>query len=192
MTAASPVSTPPRALDARAPSAADRVDQLEGGPDGALGVVLVGDRGAPDGHDGITDELLDRAAVALDDLAGKVEVAAEELAHRLRVRLLGERREADEVGEEDVTRRRSATGAGRGTGRPGRAAPASAGGARTDGGEQGRALAAELLAGLIRRRRRRAGDGERARRTRSRTSAPRGSRCRSCRRSSRPPVEPEG
>ena len=68
VTAASPVRTPARALDRRA-QAADRVDQLEGGPDGPLGVVLVGGRRAPDGHHRVADELLDRAAVALDDLA---------------------------------------------------------------------------------------------------------------------------
>ena len=41
----------------------DGVDELESGPDGALGVVLVGGRGAPDRHDRVADELLDRAAV---------------------------------------------------------------------------------------------------------------------------------
>ena len=55
-------------LDARA-QAADRVDQVEAGPDRPLGVVLVGDRRAPDRHDRVADELLDRAAVAADDVA---------------------------------------------------------------------------------------------------------------------------
>ncbi len=87
---------------------ADRVDQLERGADGALGVVLVGDGRAPDRHDRVADELLDRAAVQLDDLGRGVEVAAQELADGLGVAVLGERREADEVGEQDVTRRRSA------------------------------------------------------------------------------------
>jgi hypothetical protein len=36
-----------------------------------------------------------------DHLGGGVEVAREELADRLRVAVLGERREADEVGEQD-------------------------------------------------------------------------------------------
>ena len=53
------------------PSWRDRVDEVEGRPDGALGVVLVGDRRAPDGHDRVADELLDGAAVALDDLAAR-------------------------------------------------------------------------------------------------------------------------
>ena len=67
------------------PEVADGVDELEGGPHGPLGVVLLGDRRAPDGHDGVADELLDRAAVALDDLAAQVEVAGQELADLLRV-----------------------------------------------------------------------------------------------------------
>ena len=79
----------------------DRVDELERRPDGPLGVVLVGDRRAPDGHDGVADELLDRAAVALDDLARRVEVADSSSRVFLRVASLGEGREADEVGEQD-------------------------------------------------------------------------------------------
>ena len=68
VTAASPVRTPARAWTP-GPSVADGVDELEGGADGALGVVLVGDRRAPDGHDRVADELLDGAAVAVDDVA---------------------------------------------------------------------------------------------------------------------------
>ena len=48
---------------------ADGVDELERGPDGALGIVLVCGRGAPDGHHRVADELLDRAAVAADHVA---------------------------------------------------------------------------------------------------------------------------
>ena len=50
------------------PQLADRVDQLQGRPHGAFGVVLVGGRCAPHGHHGVADELLDGAAVAPDDL----------------------------------------------------------------------------------------------------------------------------
>ncbi len=74
VTAASPVRTPARASIPE-PSAADRIDELQAGPDGALGVVLAGDRGAPDRHHGVADELLDGAAVAADDVARDVEVA---------------------------------------------------------------------------------------------------------------------
>ena len=51
---------------------ADRGDQVERGADRALGVVLLRDRRAPDGHHRVADELLDRAAVALDDLPASV------------------------------------------------------------------------------------------------------------------------
>ena len=73
-----------------APSADDGRDQVERGPHRALGVVLVRDRRAPDGHDRVADELLDRAAVALDHRPRGVEVAGEELAHLLRVAPLRE------------------------------------------------------------------------------------------------------
>ena len=67
VTAASPVRTPARAWIS-GPEDADGVDELEGGADGPLGVVLARDRRAPDGHDRVADELLDGAAVALDDI----------------------------------------------------------------------------------------------------------------------------
>ena len=79
----------------------DRVDQLERRPDRAFRVVLVGDRRSPDGHDRVADELLDRPPVQLHDRGGRVEVAAQQLAHGLGVAVLGEGREADEVGEHD-------------------------------------------------------------------------------------------
>ena len=97
--------TPPAARSSGAPdSSAEggyRGDEVERGPDGALGVVLLRDRRAPDRHHRVADELLDRAAVALDDAPGRVEVAGEQLADVLGVAPLGERREADEVGEQD-------------------------------------------------------------------------------------------
>ena len=63
VTAASPVRTPARAWIAGAQHP-DRVDQLQRGADGPLGVVLAGRRRAPDGHHRVADELLHRAAVA--------------------------------------------------------------------------------------------------------------------------------
>ena len=77
------------------------VDQVEAGADGTLGVVLAGGRCAPDRHHRIADELLDGAAVAADHVRGELEVAGQRVADVLGVTLLGERREADEVGEED-------------------------------------------------------------------------------------------
>ena len=44
----------------------DRVEDAESRADGALGVVLVRDRRAEDRHHRVADELLDRAAEALD------------------------------------------------------------------------------------------------------------------------------
>ena len=76
------------------------LDELERCSDGALGIVLAGDRRAPDGHHGIADELLDSAAVAFDHLPRCVKVAREEIAHLLGVAVLGERSEADQVAEE--------------------------------------------------------------------------------------------
>ena len=47
-------------------------DELERGADGPLGVVLLRGRRAPHRHDGVADELLDRAAVALDRSCAQV------------------------------------------------------------------------------------------------------------------------
>ena len=103
--AASPVSTPARACGpiptgrGKARHGRDEVQRRAHGP---FRVVLAGGRRAPDGHHRVADELLDRAAIPLDDLAGHVEVAAEELADGLRVAVVGEGREANEVGEQDT------------------------------------------------------------------------------------------
>ena len=101
VTAASPVRTPARAWMPCQPRHR-RLDQLERGAHRALGVVFVRGGRAPHGHDRIADELLDRAAVALDDLACDIEIARQRLADVFRVTFLGKGREADEVGEEDA------------------------------------------------------------------------------------------
>ena len=88
-------------LDSRA-EARDGIDQFERGANRPFGVVLLRDRRSPDGHHRVADELLDRAAVALDHVARQVEVAGQRLADVLRVTLLGKRREADQVGEQDA------------------------------------------------------------------------------------------
>ena len=90
------------------------VDELEGGPDRALGVILVRGRGAPDRHHGVADELLDGAAVAGDDVAGGLEVAGQEVARLLRD---PSRRRAS------CSRRDRRTGRRRGGAPPGRRAP---------------------------------------------------------------------
>ena len=78
----------------------NRGHEVECGPDRALGVVLSRCRRSPDRHHRVADELLDRPAVALDQRAGRLEVAREKLAHLLRVTRLGESREADQIREE--------------------------------------------------------------------------------------------
>ncbi len=79
----------------------DLADQVERRTDGPLGVVLLCDRRTPDRHDRITDELLDRPAVAPDDAPGRIEVAGEQISHLLGIATLRERREADEIREQD-------------------------------------------------------------------------------------------
>ena len=119
----------------------DAVDQVEGGADCTFSVVVVRDRGAPDGHHRVADELLDGPAVAADDLLALLEVAGQELADGFGVAALGQRREADEVGEQDgdqATFRNGCRGARdarigparpRGRGRSGRSAHAAEPGA---------------------------------------------------------------
>ena len=58
-------------------------DQIEPGAHCPLGVTLGGDRGAPDGHHRVADELLDHAAVASDHRACGLEVARQQFAHYL-------------------------------------------------------------------------------------------------------------
>ena len=79
----------------------DGGDEIECRPHRPLGGVLLGDRRTPDGHHRVADELLHLTPVAPDDVGGDLEVAGQEITHLLRVPVLGERREADEVGEEN-------------------------------------------------------------------------------------------
>jgi len=118
----------------------------------ALGGVAgrLGGRRAPHGHHRVTDELLHRPAVAPDDVAARLEVQAEQLANVLGVALLGERREADEVGEQDAD---EPTLGGRGCCRPSRWR-------RGGVDEGGAALAAELRPRWVRRATARAAGGE--------------------------------
>ena len=68
---------------------------------GPLGVVLVRDGRAEQRHHRVADELLDRAAVALELGSNARVVRPEDRLHVLRVHRLRLRREADEVAEED-------------------------------------------------------------------------------------------
>ncbi len=78
----------------------DRLEHRQARPDGPLRVVLVCDGSAEHRHDGIADELLDRAAISLYALARARVVRGEARLNLLRVGRLGRRREPDEVAEE--------------------------------------------------------------------------------------------
>jgi len=130
------------------------LDKIEAGPDRSFRVVLLRHGRAPYRHDGVADELLDGPAVAIDQRARRVEVARQELADLFGVARLGERGEADQVGEEH--RDELALGD--------RGGPVAMLGARGGGGdaasERAAALAAEPVVRLVRRAAARAGDRE--------------------------------
>jgi len=83
------------------PEAPEALPHLQRGPAGTQCIVLVRNRDAEHGHDGIADELLNRASVSLDSLLHALEVAGEQRAQGLRVSRLPQRRGADDVAEED-------------------------------------------------------------------------------------------
>ena len=157
VTAASPVRTPARSPDGGAGLAARwRTASTRSRPVRTARSASSSwrDRRAPDGHHRVADVLLDRAAVPLHDLPAQVEVAGERSSRTSSgSRRLGERREADEVGEEDrdeapVRHRRAARPPvrPRRRGATGRR-PAPAGARRRLRPEPPAALAAELRRG---------------------------------------------
>ena len=81
-TSASPVLTATRTSS---PSSTRRVAHRERRADRTLGVVLVRDRRAEDGHHRVADELLDRAAVPLELVAHARVVGLEAGADVLRI-----------------------------------------------------------------------------------------------------------
>ena len=74
------------------------------GADGAQRVVFVQLRDPEDGHHRITDELLEGAAVALEDRSHRIEVPRHDLSERLGIESLAESRPVGDVGEEDGNR----------------------------------------------------------------------------------------
>ena len=80
----------------------ERVSCRQRAPHGALGVVLVRQRRAEERHDGVADELLDRAAEPLQLGLHPAVIGREHAADVLRIEVLGAAGEADEVGEEDA------------------------------------------------------------------------------------------
>ena len=79
----------------------DRLPHLPGRAHGPQGVVLVRNRYAKHGHDCVADELLHRAAVALEDHPHLLVVRAHGRPQRLRVDAIAERRRAAQVAEQD-------------------------------------------------------------------------------------------
>src|SRR3989441_4705228 len=75
--------------------------QLERGRAGALGVVLVGDRGAEERHDAVAGVLVDRPLVVVDAVREDPEEAIEEAMPLLGIDTLSELHRARDVGEED-------------------------------------------------------------------------------------------
>ena len=69
--------------------------------DGALGVVAVRPGSAKERHDGIAEELVHQAVVARDDLLDARVEGIDQLAHSLDADLLGQRREARHIREEN-------------------------------------------------------------------------------------------
>ncbi len=127
-----------------------RRHQVERRAHRTLGVVLRRHRRPPHGHHSVTDELLHRAAVQLDQTPTGVEVPRQQLTCFLGVAALGERRVADEVGEQhrdEATFRDPCV-------------RRSGGLLVTDRYKGHSTLAAELHAGCIRRAAREAGEGE--------------------------------
>lgn len=97
----------------------DSLSYLVRSPHGAQGIVLVGPRDPEHTHGGIAYELLDPAAVPLEDRAGLRVAAAHQLAQELGVCAVAERGRAYEVAEEngnDLADRRRLGGERRGAG----------------------------------------------------------------------------
>src|SRR3989304_6344903 len=69
-----PPGAPPPRLEAGA-QGPDAVDEVQGGANAPLRIILARRRSAPDCHDRVADELLDGPAVAADDVRRDVEVA---------------------------------------------------------------------------------------------------------------------
>ena len=74
---------------------------LRGGTNGTERIVLVRDGNPEDGHDRVSDELLDRASMPPENDAKFLEVAAHARTQRLGIGRLAERGRANEVAEED-------------------------------------------------------------------------------------------
>ena len=102
-TTASPVFTATRTATSGSASLSARIEaeEVEGRPHRALGVVLVGHRCAEDPHRRVSDELVQRAAVALDRVLRAFVERHERATYVLGIGFVRSRREPHEVGEQD-------------------------------------------------------------------------------------------
>jgi len=73
----------------------------QGGMAGPLGVILMGQGGAEEGHHPVSGELVDGPLIAMDLLHEDLEAPIQDLVDLLRVQLLGEGGVMGHVGEED-------------------------------------------------------------------------------------------
>ncbi len=78
----------------------ERVAHRQRGSDGEVGILLARATQPEHGHDGIADELLDHAAVGLDQRVPSCEVLVDERADVFRVERPRQHGEVDEVGEQ--------------------------------------------------------------------------------------------
>ena len=93
-----------RRSDATLVARAELVDSsmdLEGGADGALGIVFMSDWIAEHRHDRVSEELVDPSRVPLDDLGGPGEYLTHHSLDILGIEMLGHGGEAREVTEDD-------------------------------------------------------------------------------------------
>ena len=79
----------------------DSIAQLNGGRERAHGVVAVRGPRAEDSHHGISDELLDGAAVGIDDFLGNRVVARQQGTQILRVKRFAQCGRAGDIREQD-------------------------------------------------------------------------------------------
>ena len=84
---------------------ADHRQQRRGRP---VGIVLAGDRSAPERHHRIADEFVDRPAMFEDDVAHPVEIGVEQGRDPFRRQAVAELGEAFDVGEQRIERARFA------------------------------------------------------------------------------------
>ncbi len=80
---------------------AELARQIQGGRTGALGMVLVGDRGAEERHDAVTGVLVDGPLVSVNAAGKDPEQAIQQAVPFLGIDALRELHRAYDVGEED-------------------------------------------------------------------------------------------